>query len=253
MPRSDGGSPRGLPAARSWTTTPPCTRANTATPATTARSSLIARPTSADQVAQVVRFASAHRLTIYTVSKGRNWGLGSRVPVESAAILLDLSRMHRIVSYDPYHGALRVEPGVTFAMASRFLAERGRRHFISAIGGSPEASVLGNVLERGDGAGPLCEQALHACAFEVVLADGTIADTGYGNWTGSRLAGISRDGVGPGLQDLFLQSNLGIVTKMTLLLQRTPRSFRSYWFRLPEQGDLAGALDQLRILFQRRV
>jgi 4-cresol dehydrogenase (hydroxylating) len=228
-------------------------RANTATFATTAQSERIARPTSVEEVVRLVRFASARQLKIYTVSRGRNWGFGSRVPVVPSAMLLDLSRMNRILHYDPYHGTLRVEPGVSFAEASRFLTEAGNQHFIGAIGGSPDASVLGNVLERGDGAGLPCERASHACAFEVVLADGTIVDTGYANRTGSKVSDIARDGVGPGVQDLFLQSNLGVVTKMTLVLQRRPASFRSYWFRLMEHGDLATALNELRLLMQRRV
>jgi 4-cresol dehydrogenase (hydroxylating) len=227
--------------------------ANTATFATTATSSLIARPVAVDQVAGLVRFASERNLTIYTASRGRNWGLGSRVPVSPATLLVDLSAMDRVLNYDLHFGTIRVEPGVTFAAAARVLAEAGGRHFIAAIGGSPEASLLGNALERGDGAGSFCERANHVCSLEVVLADGTIVDTGYGNWPGSRVADISRHRVGPGLQDLFFQSNLGIVTKMTLLLERKPEHFRNYWFRIAERRDLGSVVDEFRVLVQRRI
>lgn len=228
-------------------------RVNTATFATTVGSSLIVRPTRVEDIVALVRFAGANRLSVHTASRGRNWGLGSWVPVRPVTVLLDLSRMDRVLDYGRRQGTLRVEPGVSFGQASRFLVESGNRHFIGAIGGSPDASLLGNVLERGDGAGPLWDRASHACAFEVVLADGTLVHTGYGNREGSRLAALSRSGVGPGAQDLFLQSNLGIVTKMTLLLARRPRSFGSYSFRVPDHPDLAPILERLRRLLQRRI
>ncbi|MGA9583093.1 MAG: FAD-dependent oxidoreductase [Allosphingosinicella sp.] len=227
--------------------------ANSATFATKARSALVARPATTEEVAAILRYADGERVAVYPVSRGCNFGFGSRVPARSVVILLDLSRMDRILEYDHGHGTLRVEPGVTFRRAAAFLSEQGDRYFLNAIGGPPEASLIGNALERGDGAGPYCERASFVCDFEVVLADGTIVRTGFGKWEDSRLGPLSRHGAGPGMDDLFLQSNLGVVTGMTFWLQRRPATFRLYQFQLRESAALAPAIEAFRDLLKRNV
>jgi 4-cresol dehydrogenase (hydroxylating) len=226
---------------------------NSATFATRTHSRIIVRPTTTAEVSLVVRIANQRRVAVYPVSKGCNFGFGSRVPVQSVAILLDLSAMDKIQAYDREHGTLRVEPGVSFERAVAFLAAEGAKHYLNAIGGSPDASLIGNALERGDGAGPYCERSEHVCSFEVVLADGTIINTGFAKWPGSRLAGLSRHGVGPGVDELFVQSNLGIVTGMTFWLQRKPASFRVFQFQLYDTDGLAPTLEVFRDLLARNV
>src|SRR5207237_38137 len=126
-----------------------------ATFATTQHIPLVVLPASRDEVQQVVRIANRHRLPLYPISRGRNWGLGSRVPVRTGCCVIDLRRMDRIVEYDEQHAVLTVEPGVTFQQAADFLKEKGSALYLMAIGGPPDSSVLANALERGDGVGPL--------------------------------------------------------------------------------------------------
>lgn len=227
--------------------------ANTATFPTTTSSALVVRPVSTAEVSAVLRVASRLRLSVYPASTGRNYGFGSRVPVRLSVIFLDLSRMTAILEFDPRHGTLRVEPGVTFAQATAFLSANGGEYFLNSIGGSPFASLIGNVLERGDGAGHLCERASHVCDFEVVLPDGEVVHTGFANRSGSRLSGLSRHAPGPGLQDLFLQSNFGVVTAMTFWLQRRPDHFRLLQFHLNAAEALAPAIEAFRDLLKRHV
>ena len=228
-------------------------RVNTATYATSAASRVLVRAQTVEEVTDLVRFAAATGCRVYVVSQGRNWGFGSKVPVEDSELLIDLSSMNRIIAYDAQFGTVRVEPGVTFAQLARFLRENGNRHFLNTIGGSPEASVIGNILERGDGAGPYCERAEHACAPEVVLADGSLVQTGFAGIAHSRIADLCRQAVGPDFQALFLQSNLGIVTKLTVFLAATPAQFRSFYFGLDGLAGLAAALDRLKLLYRRRI
>lgn len=226
---------------------------NTATFQTHTRSRLIVQPRTTADVVTVVQFAARERATVYPISRGKNWGFGSKVPVADCDILLDLSAMNNIRSYDAEFGTLRCEPGVTFAQLAAFLRANGNRHFVSAIGGDPEASVVGNVLERGDGSGPYCERSKYVAALEVVLADGSLVTTGYGNIRHSALADLAESGIGPGFQELFFQSNFGIVTCLTLWLQPAPAFFRNFSFSQSATHSLPRLLDALRDLYRRRV
>lgn len=227
--------------------------ANAATYATSKSSEVVVQPRTVEEIVSLVGFAKANGQRIYVVSQGRNWGFGSKVPVENSELLIDLSLMNNIISYDREFGTVRLEPGVTFEQLHLFLRANGNRHFLNTIGGSAQASVIGNILERGDGAGPYCERAEHACAPEVVLADGSIVNAGFGNVGNSRLAGLCRQAVGPDFQAIFLQSNLGIVTKMTIFLCATPAHFRSFYFGIDGSRNLGAALDEIKILYQKRV
>lgn len=226
---------------------------NTATFHTTQKCRVIIQPPSLSALVQAVQFASEHKLTLHVVSRGKNWGFGSRVPVQDTDILLDLSRMNRILSYDREFGTVRVEPGVTFHQLSAFLRDQGQHHFLNTIGGSPHASVLGNLLERGDGVGPFCERADHACSPEVVLANGRVVGLGFANVANSRVADLCKSGLGPNFQELFVQSNFGIVSKMTIWLHPVPEHFTTITFSMDERHDLSALLDKLQGLYRRRV
>ncbi len=227
--------------------------ANTATFQTDTQSQLIVKPQSVEDIVRIISFAVKNQLKVYTVSQGKNWGFGSKVPVKDAMILLDLSSMNRIISYDKTFGTVRVEPGVTFRQLSEYLVKEGGNHFLNTIGGDPEASVLGNILERGDGVGPYCERSEYACHLQVVLANGNIVETGFGNIKNSRVANLCKTGVGPGFQELFFQSNFGVVTQLTLWLQPVPKFFRTFSFALPPSQRLSQILERIRSLYHRRI
>jgi 4-cresol dehydrogenase (hydroxylating) len=170
------------------------------------------------------------------------------VPPRDGTVLIDLSRMNRIVDFDETLGALTVEPGVTFADAYCFLKERGSRFFLNSIGGSPGASLVGNALERGDGAGPHGDRFAHVCALEVVLPTGEHIRTGFGRFSGSRVAPLHRWGVGPSIDGLFSQSRFGIVTQMMFWLAPLPACLHLVRFEVNEHVKLGPLVDALREL-----
>ena len=180
------------------------------------------------EVQQCIRIAQQFGQPVYVVSKGKNWGLGSRVPAEDRCVLMELGRMNRIIDYDEQLGYLTVEPGVTFRQATQYLRNKKSSLYLSVIGGHPDSSLVGNALERGDGVGPFGERIAHACAMQVVLPTGELVHTGFGRFSGSKVAKLSRWGVGPSLDGLFSQSNLGVVTQMTFWLAHKPKHFQSF-------------------------
>jgi 4-cresol dehydrogenase (hydroxylating) len=224
--------------------------ATTATFATTAQIPAIVRPSSREEVQACLRIANRFRVRVYPVSRGKNWGFGSRVPAADGCVLLDLGRMNRIVDFDESLAYVTVEPGVSFAELYAFLRARGSRLFASTTGTSPGASVLANALERGDGSGPYGDRANHVCALEVVLPTGEVVHTGQDRFEGAKAAPVLRWGVGPAIDGLFSQSNLGVVTRLTVWLAPLPRSLAIVRFSVDDPARLGIMIDACRVLRQ---
>jgi 4-cresol dehydrogenase (hydroxylating) len=208
----------------------------------------IVRPHTVDEVRACVRAAARFGVAVHPVSRGLNWGLGSRLPHRDDVAVMDLSRMNRVRALDDVMGTATVEPGVTFADLHRALAAQGASHFVAVTGSSPRASVLGNLLDRGDGVGPHTDRAAHACALEVVLGDGSLVRTGFARFGENALAPLHRWGVGPSLDGLFSQSPFGVVTAGTVWLTPMPRSVQSLRFSVSDDARLPGLIDALRAL-----
>jgi 4-cresol dehydrogenase (hydroxylating) len=225
---------------------PALAAAATATYATTSCVPAILRPGSRAEVQACVRIANEHGVPLYPISRGKNWGYGSRVPVADGCVLLDLSRLDRIVAYDERLGYLTVEPGVTFAQAFAFLRAQGSHLLLSVTGGSPDASLIGNAVERGIGAGIYADRASHVCGFEVVLPTGACIRTGFGRFANAAAAHVYRWGTGPAVDGLFTQSNLGIVTAMTFWLQPCPELLQVIFFRVDDDARLDPLVDALQ-------
>lgn len=222
-------------------------RLGTATFSTEARVLAWLRPGNAEEVRGVLRVSSARAMPLYVVSGGKNWGLGSRVPPRDA-VLLDLGRLNQIIAFDEELATVTVEPGVTFRQLYDFLRERGSRTFASTTGGSPEGSVLANALERGDGSGPNGDRASSVAALEVMLSTGEVVHTGFERFAGARTAALHRFGVGPALDGLFTQSNLGVVTRGTVWLSPLPRYLAAIRFSIRSDARLGPLVDGLRRL-----
>lgn len=223
---------------------------NTATFPALARSRFAVRVGSVSDLSALLAHCTRRRFRVHVVSQGRNWGFGSRLPADDVELLLDLSPMDRILGYDARYGTVRVEPGVRFGQLCAYLREQGDRHFLNVTGGDPGSSVLGNILERGDGVGPYAERAEFCCAYDVVLPDGSLIN---GGGASSPLKGLLRHGAGPGFDEIFVQSNLGVVTAATLWLVAVPRHFRMFEFSLGSEHRLAPVLEHLRQLYVRRI
>jgi 4-cresol dehydrogenase (hydroxylating) len=222
--------------------------AETATFATTQRIPAILRPGNREEVRRCMRVANEHKVPIYPVSTGKNWAYGSRVPPQSGSVLMELHRLNRIVDYDERLAYVTVEAGVTFRQLHEFLRAQESNLMLSVTGSTPDSSPIGNALERGAGSGPYADRAAHVCGFEVVLPTGDVVRTGFGRFEGAKTAKLHRWGVGPYLDGLFAQSNLGIVTEMTMWLARKPDYFQSCFFGIDDDSRLEELIDALQAL-----
>ena len=225
--------------------------ASTATYQTRPRVQAIVRPCGVADVQACVRVAQSCRIAIYPISRGCNWGYGSRVPPRDAA-LLDLRRMNRIVAFDPTLAYVTVEPGVTVRQLAGFLRRKRAALRLSMTGSSPDASLIGNAVERGLGNGIDFDRFANACEIEAVLPDGALVNTGWAGFAAARAAHTFPGALGPSLSGLFAQSNLGIVTRMTIWLWPESQYREVVRFGVDDPARLAALLDHLRGLLLAR-
>lgn len=205
------------------------------------------------EVAACLQLAARFGVPIYPISGGKNWGNGSRVPTQDGSILLDLSRMKRIVEYNEALAYVSVEPGVTQGELQAFLVNQNSALTLCPNGASADASVVGNVLERGDGNSIYGERSQYAVALEAVLSTGEVAHTGFAPYQGAKCARFARSGPGPGLESLLLQSNYAVVTQMTLWLEPKPPIEPRLVLSVDDDDTMARVIDVLRVLQLQRI
>ena len=109
-------------------------------------------------------------------------------------------------------------------------------------------SVMGNTLDHGVTYMPYGVDMGMQCGMEVVLPDGELMRTGMGAMEGNRAWHVYKRGLGPTPDQLFMQSNFGIVTKMGVWLMPYPEVYMPLWLRLRHDDDLAPAMETLRQL-----
>jgi 4-cresol dehydrogenase (hydroxylating) flavoprotein subunit len=210
----------------------------------------VLRPANRDEVQACVRIANECRIPLYPTSKGKNWGYGSQLPTRSA-VVIQLERMDRILEHDEELAYVVVEPGVSIQQLHDYLRERGSRLRAPAGGQTPTSSVLGNAVERGVVAGANGDRFSHCSDFEVVLPNGDCLYCGFERFEGAKAAHVHHWGVGPFVAGLFTQSNFGIITRMTLWLERSNEHAQPFSIRLDVTESLPSLIDRLRELSVR--
>ena len=221
--------------------------AETATFPTTSRVPAIIRPGNRAEVQACVRIANEYKVPIYPISKGKNWGYGSAVPVSDGCAIMALERLNRIVEFDEELAYVTIEPGVTQAQLFEFLRSKDSNLFASMTSSSPDSSLIGNTIERGLASGPYGDRFAHVCGLEVVLPTGECIHTGFDRFANAKSAPVNRWGVGPYVDGIFTQSNLGIVTQMTMWLNPYPEYLQLILFSVDED-KLEETIDSLRML-----
>jgi 4-cresol dehydrogenase (hydroxylating) len=206
-------------------------------------------PGSAEEVQAIVRMANKHGVHLWPTSTGENRGLGLKSPVRPGQVVVDLGRrMNRIVEINETLAYAVVEPGVTYAQLYEELGRRGHKLMMDTTSGPPDGGILGNTLDKGAGYTPYFDHFGMSCGYEVVLPTGELLRTSDGALPGSKTQHLSKYGYGPFLDGLFVQSNLGIVTRMGVWLMPRPPVIRSFFFTFPEDEDLSEIIELSRPL-----
>lgn len=196
------------------------------------------------QVQALVKLANQYKVPVWPISRGKNLAYGGSAPHLSGSLVIDLSRMNRILHVDEELAYAELEPGVGFFDLHDYLTTNN----VKLWGSYPEqcwGSVVGNAMDRGVGRTPYGDHSSNICGMEVVLPNGDLMRTGMGAMENSKTTALYKNGFGPGLDQLFVQSNLGIVTRMAMWLMPQPEATISLRIGAPDEEDLPWMLDTL--------
>jgi len=208
----------------------------------------IVRPNNTKEVQQCLKIANQFNIPIYPISTGLNTGYGSRVPTVDQCVVLEMRRMNRIIDFDENLAYITLEPGVTQQQLYDYLQEKKSKLWMDATGSFKDHSIIGNIAERGFGHTPYGDHFSNVAGMEVVLPQGDCIHTGFGRFSNAQAAEVYRWGVGPYFDGIFTQSNLGIITRLTVWLMPAPKYFQSFYFSVDSHKQLEKVIDLLRPL-----
>ena len=199
---------------------------------------LVVRPEGRQQLAAVLRWASANRVAVTPLGGGS--GVCGAVAPARGELALDMGAFDRILHVDETTLLCRVEAGVNGLVLEKKLNEHGLTlgHFPSSL---PGTTVGGLVSTRSSGQqssryGSIEDMVL---GLAVVLPNGTFAAPRPG----------PRSAAGPALHELFIgaEGALGVVIGAELRVHRLPEATVGRGFAFP---DLASGLECMRAVMQ---
>lgn len=172
------------------------------------------RPRTSDEVRELLRIASAHRVPV--VPRGAGSGLSGGANAVDGCLVLTLTGMDRIIELDPGSLLAVVEPGLINVDLSKAVGELGL--WYPPDPASADFSTIGGNIATN--AGGLCclkygVTGDFVLGLEVALADGSLLRTGR-----RTIKGVA----GYDLTSLFIGSEgtLGVITQATLRLRPAP-------------------------------
>lgn len=176
-------------------------------------------PRSTDEVARVVRLLSSQGIAFGP--RGAGTGLSSGAIATGCerglrSVTIEMARMNRILEIDYANRRAIVQPGLINIKLSQAVAARGY-HYAPDPSSQTACTIGGNVAENAGG--PHCLKygatTNHILGLEVVLPTGDVVELG----------GQGTEMIGYDLVGAFVGSEgtLGIATKITVRLTRTPQ------------------------------
>ncbi len=179
---------------------------------------VIVFPLSTAQISSVMKAAYREKIPVVPRGAGTNLS-GGTIPVKGG-VILELSRMNRILEIDTANRRAVVEPGVVNLDLQNVLAPLG--FMFPPDPASQKSSTLGGNVGENAG-GPHCLRygvtSKYVCGMEIVLADGEVIDIG----------GSVEDIPGYDLRGLLIGSEgiLGIATRLVLQVIPKPEASRT--------------------------
>lgn len=177
------------------------------------------RPESAAHIAEIVRFAVAQKLAI--VSCGARTKLDMGAPPPQYDLALDLTRLDRVVAYDPGDMTLSVEPGIPLHRIESALAEH--RQFLPLVVPFMDRATAGGTIASGVDS-PL--RQFYGTARDYVLGIEFVTGDGASAKSGGR---VVKNVSGYDLHKLMIGAlgTLGMLTRINFRTFPLPAAIRT--------------------------
>ncbi|MBN2033402.1 MAG: FAD-binding oxidoreductase [Deltaproteobacteria bacterium] len=133
----------------------------------------VAKPSTADEVQGIVKWANETMTPLVPVSSGPPHFRGDTIPAMGGSVIIDLSRMKKIIRIDPINWVVMVEPGVTFGELQPELEKAGLSTYTPLCPRGSKSVAL-SMLERE----PITIPAHHWDALDPFLCAEIIFGTG---------------------------------------------------------------------------
>ena len=206
----------------------------------------VVRPGSAEEVSEILQTANKYKIPVYPRGGGAG-EMGGAKPIGDGGIVMDMTRMRKILDIDLENYTVTAECGITWAELNTELFKKG--FYTGCMGpGSGQTAAIGGSLSHnsvGGGGGAKYGSCCKNCiGLEVALVNGDIIETGS-KCNKYVEKPFSKYGYGPDFCGLFLGDNgiLGVKTKATLSIFPKP-PYRDYWtFKL--KGNTAKRAAQI--------
>jgi glycolate oxidase FAD binding subunit len=179
----------------------------------------VVRPGSSDEVVEIVKFAARENLAI--VPTGARTKLGIGMPPRQYDIALDMTRMDRIVAYDPGDLTLSVEPGIALRKIASVLAEH-RQFLPLAVPFMNRATAGGTIASGVDS--PLRQS--YGTARDFVLGMEFVTGEGIAAKSGGR---VVKNVTGYDIHKTMIGAlgTLGVITRINFRTFPLPRAVRT--------------------------
>ena len=207
-------------------------------------------PASVEEIQAVLKIANEYKVPLWPISRGKNFGYGGAAPRMPGTLMLDLGRLNRIIEVNDTLGYCIVEPGVGFFDMWDYLKTR-KIPLQMGIPGNGWGSIVGNALERGFS--PAGDHSSNICGLEVLLPTGELLRTGMGAMQDGKAWALFKHGFGPSWDQMVVQGNFFIVTKMCLWMKPEDEAAISIEVKLDKPEDIGWFTDAVTPLRLRGV
>ena len=208
----------------------------------------VLRPRTVQEVQELVCISERFNIPLHVISRGKNWGYGDACASSDGQVIVDLRQMNQIREVNVELGYAIIEPGVSQQQLYEYIRERNLPLLLDVTGAGPDASIVGNILQRGFGHTPYGDRFRHTSGLEVVLPNGQLIHTGFGKFENAQAACVFPWGSGPWVDGLFTQSPLGIVTSACVWLMPKPDVIEGFALKVGDDSRLGEIIDSLRHL-----
>ncbi|MBO1256531.1 FAD-binding oxidoreductase [Alteromonas sp. 5E99-2] len=219
----------------------------------------IIRPKKREFIAKALTFANQNNFHILPVSSNKNWGYGclAKNAPTLPMVVLDLSNLKGIYPTDKELGLITLEPGVTQEELRTYLDDNQWDCMVPVTGAGPTASVVSNAVERGYGITPHTDHFSACTAMKVFVPAPDMCNeelsSAVSELDNSGIDFIDKSfkwGMGPFIDGLFTQSNLGIVSEMTFRLAKNPSHFSAFYIQIFDPSKFEDSVLFIRKILQ---